>query len=123
MTVQKQTDGASGIVVTRNFVEAEDIAEALRRSGFAEVLHCRDTAIALDAVAGRDNSLDAGFVSFDRTDERFGTLMHTLQKTGTRLVLLNGDPRVAVGFGAAFLRRPFSNQELDQCIEGVMAGN
>ena len=122
MTLQKQTDGAAGIVVTRNFVEAEDIADALRRSGFADVVHCRDTRVALDMLGQRARSLAVAFLSFDGDDDQFEILLALLHEAGARTVVINGSAKLAETFGAAFLRRPFSDKDIDQCIAQVMAG-
>lgn len=122
MTLQNPTDGASGIVVTRNFVEAEDIADALRRSGFADVSHCRDARGALDLVGRRASNFSVAFLSFHLHDDALEILLAMFHAAQTRTVLINGDAAIAETFGAAFLRRPFSHGDLDQCIASVMAG-
>ncbi|WP_299045763.1 hypothetical protein [uncultured Tateyamaria sp.] len=119
MTLQNLTDGASGLVVSRNFVEAEDIADALRRSGFANVQHCRNVRAALDALAEPNAALAVAFLSFDGNDDQVEVLLALLHKAEAHTVLIGDDPTLAENLGTAFLRRPFSNRDLDRCIERV----
>ncbi|WP_147114594.1 hypothetical protein [Tateyamaria sp. syn59] len=122
MTVRTHNDHSFAVVITPNFVEAEDIADALRRVGFDNVTHFRSAADARDGLAEAAVLPECALLSLHGADVAADDLCGRLHRAGCRLVLINGDPARAKEIDAAFLLRPYSDTELDGCIVDVMRG-
>ena len=121
MTVRAIIDQAIGMVITPNFVEAEDISDALRRFGFENVIHCRSADQAVDLLSPDDTPPTIALMSFHEVDADAERLLAMLHAAGSLQVLINGDASYASDHNAVFLHRPYSDQELDRCIADVMA--
>ncbi|APX10901.1 hypothetical protein [Tateyamaria omphalii] len=120
MTVRTCRDHRFSVVITPNFVEAEDVSDALRRAGFDDVVHFRSIEHAATELAG-DAPLPAfAILSFHGPDDAADALCARLHHAGCRQVLIDGDPARAPALHAAFLRRPYSNTQLDRCIADLM---
>ncbi|WP_039682767.1 hypothetical protein [Tateyamaria sp. ANG-S1] len=122
MTSRNQSDHASAVVITSNFVEAEDITDALHRFGFDDVTHFRSVEHATTYFEDGVPMPAFALMSIQGSDDVADALCKRLRAAGCRQVLINGDPDRAVSMGASFLQRPYSNVELDRCIADVMRG-
>ncbi|MEM8655180.1 MAG: hypothetical protein AAGF36_10580 [Pseudomonadota bacterium] len=122
MNTQNSIGRSVALIVTPSFVEAEDIADALRRFDLSEVLHARDSATGLARMDASSTPPSLALIAFDREDSYFDTLLTRLHAAKARVVLINGHPELAQDFGTGFLMRPFSNSDLDRCIAEVIPG-
>lgn len=122
MNTQRNVDQIVGLIVTPNFVEAEDIADELKSIGLSQVVHRRNAAVALKGLDAQTMKPNVALLSFDHADAEADLLIQRLLSTGAYVILINGDARGADDRGAVFLRRPYTGDELAQCIKGAMAG-
>ena len=120
MTVRTVIDQGLGLVITPNFVEAEDIVDALRRFGMGQIIHCRTVGQALDLLSRDGAAPTVTLMSLQEHGEDADRLTALLRAAGSRQILINGHEDHAHARGALFLHRPFSNTELDHCIAQVM---
>lgn len=109
----------SFVIVTQNFVEALDLAEALNAFGPSRVTHfptCDELLRRLERIACRpDGAFLAEAPGLDRCIGR-------LADRGTRLVLIDGDGAQAERAGAFVLSRPYGALELGPIISALRAG-
>jgi len=120
MNTHKTVGQGHALVITDNFVEAADVSEALSAHGFAGVTHCRDAAIALDALTTRGLYPVVAIVSFREDDAEASQVLDRLQELGCKIVVVNGNPKLSRIRGLAFLQRPFSDDQLEAILDQLL---
>ncbi|MBV7409026.1 MULTISPECIES: hypothetical protein [Roseobacteraceae] len=116
MTARTTPDQTLGLVVTPNFVEAEDITDALQRFGFVEIVHCRSATEVASLLEQGHRLPSLALLSFHGEDKVADHVCKSLRDAGVGQILINGDAHRARNVDAVFLQRPYSDQDLDLCI-------
>ena len=120
MKVQATNAQRMGLVITSNFVEAEDISDALRAYDVRDIVHRSTAADAFDLMSSDRPAPVIAVLSVRDFDDRVAELARWLQSAGSPQILINGDEKNAQAHSAVFLQRPFTDADLHRSLSDII---
>ncbi|WP_157973553.1 hypothetical protein [Tropicimonas sp. IMCC34043] len=109
----------SFVILTPNYVEAIDLAEALAFDGPSEALHVPTAAELVAKLANADFRPDGAILAGAFAEPHLDACILQLKARGARLVFVDGRDEYARELGALQLRRPYGAEDLGPVLAAL----
>ncbi len=110
------------LIVTENFVEAEDVADAVSDVARDEIMHLRHIDEVLPFLEDVAFSPNLAVLHIPKPSLEHKQLLKRLCARGAQLVLIDATPQLLVEVEAEGLARPFAGRDLSAVVLKLRGG-